>query len=126
MTKDLVAVLVGGAVGSGVRYLVATWAPRQVFGASESKDKFGGRITHFLIRHGFAGDLYPINPRRTEVLGRPAYPSIAAAPTPADVAILAVPGDAIVRTVREAAEAGVGCCVIIATGFAEAGEQGIA
>ena len=97
-----------------------------VFGASDSKDKFGGRITHFLIRHGFAGDLYPINPRRSEVLGRPAYPSIKDAPSPADVAILALPGPAIVQAVGEAAEAGVGCCVIITTGFAEAGEQGIA
>src|SRR3954470_19004527 len=95
-----------------------------VFGASDSKDKFGGRITHFLIRHGFAGALYPINPRRTEVLGRPAYPSIAAARTPAAVAILAVPPASLVTSVREAADAGVGACVIITTGFAEAGEQG--
>jgi acyl-CoA synthetase (NDP forming) len=97
-----------------------------VFGASDSKDKFGGRIMHFLVRHGFAGEIYPINPRRAEVVGRKAYPSIAAAPAPADVAILAVPGGAIVQTAREAADAGVGCCVIIATGFAEAGEEGIA
>src|SRR5204863_5619559 len=48
------------------------------------------------------------------------------APTPADVAILAVPPGALVPSVREAAEAGVGCCVIITTGFAEAGPQGIA
>ena len=97
-----------------------------VFGASDSKDKFGGRITHFLIRHGFPGALYPINPRRSEVLGRTAYPSIKDAPTPADVAILALPGSAIVGAVSEAADAGVGCCVIITTGFAEAGPQGIA
>jgi acyl-CoA synthetase (NDP forming) len=97
-----------------------------VFGASDSKDKFGGRIMHFLLRHGFAGDILPINPRRAEVLGRPAYPAIAAAPTPPDVAILAVPGSSLVATVREAAAAGVGCCVIISTGFAEAGDEGAA
>src|SRR5260370_1396944 len=61
-----------------------------VLGASDSKDKFGGRIMHFLVRHGFAGDIYPINLRRAEVVGRRAYPSIGEAPTPADVAILAV------------------------------------
>ena len=97
-----------------------------VFGASESKDKFGGRIMHFLLRHGFAGDILPINPRRQEVLGRRAYPAIAAAPGPADVAILAVPGASLVSTVHEAAAAGVGCCVIISTGFAEAGAEGAA
>jgi acetyl-CoA synthetase (ADP-forming) len=79
---------------------------------------------HFLVRHGFAGEIVPINPRRDEVLGRRAYPAIAAAPTPPDVAILAVPGSSLVATVREAAAAGVGCCVIISTGFAEAGEEG--
>jgi len=97
-----------------------------VFGASDSKDKFGGRIMHFLVRHGFAGDILPINPRREEVLGRRAYPAIAAAPAPPDVAILAVPGASLVATVREAAAAGVGCCVIISTGFAEAGDEGAA
>ena len=51
-----------------------------VFGASDSKDKFGGRIMHFLVRHGFPGEIYPINLRRPEVLGRRAYPEIGAAP----------------------------------------------
>jgi acyl-CoA synthetase (NDP forming) len=97
-----------------------------VFGASDSKDKFGGRIMHFLVRHGFAGDILPINPRRDEVVGRRAYPTIAAAPAPPDVAILAVPSSSLVATVREAAAAGVGCCVIISTGFAEAGAEGAA
>src|SRR5881392_4528726 len=58
-----------------------------VFGASDSRDKFGGRIMHFLVRHGFAGEIYPINPRRREIVGRKAFPSIGDAPTPADVAI---------------------------------------
>jgi acetyl-CoA synthetase (ADP-forming) len=97
-----------------------------VFGASDSKDKFGGRIMHFLLRHGFAGEIVPINPRREEVLGRRAYPAIAAVPSPPDVAILAVPGASLVSTVREAAAAGVGACVIISTGFAEAGAEGAA
>ena len=74
-----------------------------VFGASDSRDKFGGRIMHFLVRHGFAGEIYPINPRRSEVLGRRAFPSIAEAPAPPDVAILAVGADALVRSVSEAA-----------------------
>jgi acetyl-CoA synthetase (ADP-forming) len=97
-----------------------------VLGASDSKQKFGGRIMSFLLQHGFAGEIYPINPNRSEVLGRKAYGSIAAVPTPPDVAILAVPPSALVPSVREAAQAGVGCCVIITTGFAEAGPDGVA
>ena len=95
-----------------------------VFGASEDIGKFGGRIISFLLRHGFAGDVYPINPNRAEILGRKAYASIASVPAAPDVAILALPGSAIVETVTAAAAAGVGCCVIITTGFAEAGATG--
>lgn len=97
-----------------------------VLGASDSKAKFGGRIMNSLVHHGFAGEIYPINLHRSEVLGRKAYASIGAAPAPPDVAILAVPPAALVPSVREAAEAGVGCCVIITTGFAEAGPEGVA
>lgn len=96
-----------------------------VFGASDDVSKFGGRIINFLVKHGFAGDVYPINPNRAEIVGRKAYPRIAAVPRAPDVAILALPGDRIVDTLVEAAEAGVGCCVVITTGFAEGGTLGI-
>ena len=95
-----------------------------VFGASESLDKFGGRIIHFLTRHGFGGQVYPINHNRAEIAGHKAYARIAAVPDAPDVAIVAVPGERLLATVTEAADAGVGCCVIISTGFAEAGSRG--
>jgi acetyl-CoA synthetase (ADP-forming) len=95
-----------------------------VFGASENKDKFGGRIIHFLIRHGFAGDIYPINPNRAEILGRKAYPRIGDVPNAVQVAILAVPTERLQESLEQCAAAGVGCCVIITTGFAEANEDG--
>jgi acyl-CoA synthetase (NDP forming) len=95
-----------------------------VFGASESLEKFGGRIIHFLTRHGFAGEIYPINHARAAVAGRKAYARISDVPQPPDVAIVAVPPDRLLDTVAGAAERGVGCCVIISTGFAEAGTEG--
>lgn len=92
-----------------------------VFGASDNKEKFGGRVMHYLTRHGFAGKVLPINPNRAEVLGIPAFKTIADAPKPVDVAILAVPAASLVQSVQECAAAGVGCCIIMTTGFAEAG-----
>jgi acetyl-CoA synthetase (ADP-forming) len=126
MSGPLHAALLGGPRARPRVDVERILHPRSVavFGASDSKDKFGGRIMHFLVHHGFPGDIYPINLRRTEVLGRTAYPAIADAPTPADVAILAVPSEALVDSVAAAAAAGVGCCVIISTGFAEAGDVG--
>jgi acetyl-CoA synthetase (ADP-forming) len=94
-----------------------------VFGASDNKDKFGGRVMHYLTRHGFSGRILPINPSRTDVFGHKAYPTIGAAPGPVDVAILAVPPKALLPAVQECAAAGVGCCVIMTTGFAAVGEE---
>ncbi|MEJ1975828.1 MAG: CoA-binding protein [Acetobacteraceae bacterium] len=62
-----------------------------VYGASDSREKFGGRIMHFLVQHGFAGEIVPINPRRAEICGRRAYPRVTDAPNRVDVAIIAVP-----------------------------------
>ena len=97
-----------------------------VFGASDNVAKFGGRIMHYLVKHGFAGQILPINPGRTDVLDRRCYPRIGEAPGPVDVAILAVPPRAVVPAVAECADAGVRCCVVMTTGFAEAGPDGSA
>jgi len=94
-----------------------------VLGASDDLSKFGGRIIHFLSRHGFAGDIYPINLRREKVAERKAYPTLGAVPQAPDVAIMAVPSDTLLGHLTEAAEAGVGCSVIISNGFAETGDE---
>ena len=97
-----------------------------VYGASDNRDKFGGRIMHFLLHHGFAGTILPINPVRPEIRGRTAYARLADAPVTADVAILAVPSGSLEAAVTECAGCGVGCCVVITTGFAEADAAGAA
>ena len=97
-----------------------------VFGASEDREKFGGRIIDFLIRHGFPGRIVPINPRRTEIRGHTAYAHLTDAPAGVDVAILAVPTQHLLPAVTECAASGVGACVIITTGFAEADAAGAA
>lgn len=97
-----------------------------VIGASESIEKFGGRLLHCLVRQGFAGRIFPIHPARETLLGLPSYPNIAAAPAPVDVAVIAVPAPHLLATVRECASAGVGACVIITAQAAEfdaAGER---
>jgi acetyl-CoA synthetase (ADP-forming) len=101
--------------------------PRRVavFGASDDRGKWGGRIMYYLALHGFAGEVVPLNPRRDIVQGRKCYPRIADAP-PIDVAVIAVPAPVVPQTIRECAAASVGCCVIITAGFAEAGAEGAA
>src|SRR5437868_11375128 len=95
-----------------------------VFGASEDKTKYGGRIFHYLQHHKFAGKLIPINRSRDVVHGLKCYPNVAAVPDPVDVAILAIPANTMAQTIKECGEAGVGACVIITSGFAEQSEEG--
>jgi len=74
-----------------------------VLGASDNVAKFGGRITSFLVKHGFAGDLFPVSRHQAQILGRKAYAGIGALPSAPDVAILAVPGGTLQQNLNEAA-----------------------
>ena len=97
-----------------------------VIGASDDVGKFGGRVIHYLIKHGFPGRLLPINPNRPTIRGLPAYPSVAAAPEAPDVAILAVPAAHLLRQVEDCAASGVGACIVITGKLADAGPEGAA
>ena len=103
-------------------------APRSIalIGASESLEKFGGRILHNAMRHGYQGRLLPINPHRETLLGLKAYPSVADAPGPIDLAVIAVPASQLLETVRACAEAGVGACIVVTAQMAEFDAAGAA
>lgn len=95
-----------------------------IIGASEDEAKFGGRIMHNVVRHGYAGELLPINPGRETILGRRAYPNIGAAPGPIDLALIAVPATQLRQAVEECGAAGVGACVVITAQLGEFDEAG--
>jgi acetyl-CoA synthetase (ADP-forming) len=97
-----------------------------VIGASEDQTKFGGRIFRMLIKHGFGGEIYPINPNRAELFGRTAYPSIAATPRPAELAIMAIPAAMVKGTIAACAKAGVNAAIVITAKFSDAGPEGSA
>ena len=97
-----------------------------IIGASEDIAKFGGRFMHNVVRHGYAGELLPINPGRETILGRRAYPNISAAPGPVDVALVAVPSAQLRQTIEECGAAGVGACVVITAQLGEFDAAGAA
>ena len=103
-------------------------APRSVavVGASDDVGKFGGRVIHYLQKHGFPGQILPINPEPGDDPRLPAFPRVSAAPVAADVAILAVPATSLEAQVADCAVAGVGACIIITGKLAEAGPEGAA
>ncbi|MFS8974475.1 acetate--CoA ligase family protein [Cupriavidus necator] len=95
-----------------------------VIGASDNPNKVGGRPIHYMKKFGFKGEIYPINPTRSEIQGLKAYPSLAAIGAFPDAVIVAVGGDQVLETVRTCAQMGVKIGVIMSSGFAELGEAG--
>lgn len=96
-----------------------------VIGASDDVTKIGGRPIQFLLKYGYKGNIYPVNPRGGVIQGLPAYTSVSELPGPADMAVLAVPAPATIQALKECAKVGVRAVVVLSSGFAEAGEQGV-
>jgi acyl-CoA synthetase (NDP forming) len=96
-----------------------------VIGASRDAARPGGRVLTALLEKGFAGPVYPVNANTDMVAGLPTYPSLSALPQVPDVACIALPAEAAVVAVADAVRAGVPAVVVLASGFAEAGETGL-
>ena len=103
-------------------------SPRSVaiVGASPTPGALGNSVLRNLERHGFAGDIHLINPKRDEIEGRACLKSIDDLPDGVDVAVLAIPGPAVVVALRALARRKAGAAIIFAAGFAEGGEEGLA
>ncbi|WP_027860328.1 acetate--CoA ligase family protein [Marmoricola sp. URHB0036] len=92
-----------------------------VVGASDDTEKIGGRPLRYMREFGYAGRVYPVNPRRDTVQGMQSYPSLTEVPTVPDIALIAVPGAAAVEAVATAARMGVKGAVVMSSGFTETG-----
>ena len=112
--------------GSGLHGLDAVLRPRSVavIGASRERGTIGAELFHNLIAHGFAGVVYPVNPRAPVVQSVRAYPDLAQLPGPVDLALIAVPAAQVLEAVRACAAHGVQGVVVISAGFKEVGDEG--
>lgn len=97
-----------------------------IVGASEKPRALGNQVLANLERHGFAGDIHLVNPKRGVIAGRQSFGSVDELPEGVDTAVLAIPGAAVLPTIRALAARGVGAAVIFSAGFAEGGEEGMA
>ena len=114
----------------------ALFAPRTIalVGASGDIAKNTARPQRYLKKHGYTGAIVPINPTRTEILGEPAYPTVAAAQAalaargiaPIEHAYVMAPGDAVERAVEDCGACGIPVVSIFSDGFSEIGPAGVA
>jgi acetyl coenzyme A synthetase (ADP forming)-like protein len=95
-----------------------------VIGASRDSASIGHRILEALILNGFQGPVYPVNRHASVVRCIRAYPSARELPRPVDLAVVAVPRDAVLGVVDDCASLGVRALVVITAGFGEVGGEG--
>jgi len=108
--------------------LDAIFAPKNVavIGATENVGSVGRTIMANLIATPFGGAVFPVNPKRSSILGVKAYPSIKDVPDPVDLAVLVTPAKSVPGLIGECIEAGIPGAIIISAGFKEVGAEGIA
>ena len=104
----------------------ALFEPKRIalIGASADPAKTTSRPQRFLRKHGFTGEILPVNPSRSEILGEMAYKDLASIPGDIDHAYILLNGAAAVAALAACARRGVKVASILAGGFADAGAAG--
>ncbi len=95
-----------------------------VIGASREEGKVGFSIVDNLVKGGFPGSIYPVNPKASEVRGLQCYPDLNAVPDGVELAVLVIPPKACIGTLEACAARGIRYVIIISAGFKEVGGDG--
>jgi acetate---CoA ligase (ADP-forming) len=95
-----------------------------VIGASADASKTAGRPITFLLKHGFKGEIYPVNPRAKEIAGLTCYPDIASLPKTPDVAIVLLGAERVLEAVTDLSRLGTAAAIVLASGYSEVGPEG--
>src|SRR5512147_533048 len=119
--------MAGSSLDCGINSLKPFFYPRHVavVGASRKPTGIGHRIIQSLREGGFAGSIVPVNPHATEIAALRAFPSLRAVPDPVDLAIVAVPANAVLAVIDDCAAKQIPAVVLITAGFAETGGSGL-
>src|SRR5664280_2437603 len=94
-----------------------------VIGAAAENGKIGNSVMKNLINGGYKGDIYPIHPKATEVLGYKAFKSVKNVPGEIDIAVFAIPAKLVAAALIECGEKKIAGAVLIPSGFAETGQH---
>jgi acyl-CoA synthetase (NDP forming) len=95
-----------------------------VIGASADPAKTAGRPVSYLIKHGFTGDIYPVNPKVARIGELACYPDVSSLPSVPDVGIVLLGAERAHLAVRDLAARGTAAAIVLASGYTETGEEG--
>lgn len=106
--------------------LANLWSAKSVaiIGATERVGAMGRLPIEYLLKHGYQGEIFPVNPKGGTILGITAFASIFEINKPIDLALIMVPFNAVEAAVSDCASAGVPVVTVMASGFAEADAAG--
>ncbi len=95
-----------------------------VIGASRQPGSIGHALLSNVIRCGFKGAVYPVNPKAVEIEGLKSYPNMSSIEKPVDLALISVPAPFVEQAMHDCALAGVRGVVVISSGFGEVSAEG--
>jgi acetyltransferase len=95
-----------------------------VVGASANAEKVGYAVLNNIITGGFAGDIFPVNPKADQILGKKCYKTLSDIPQQVDCAVLVIKRDLVLDVLKECAEKSIKAVIVITAGFGETGEEG--
>ncbi|MDO8446828.1 MAG: acetate--CoA ligase family protein [Deltaproteobacteria bacterium] len=100
--------------------------PRSVaiVGASREEGKTGHSIISNIVKYGFPGKIYPVNPKASEIMGLTSYPNLLSIEGDIDLAVIVIPPKFILDAIDECAKKGIKSVIIISAGFKETGGEG--
>lgn len=97
-----------------------------VIGASADPTKTAGRPMAYLKKLGFAGEVFPVNPKVDSIDGLPCYKDVASLPAVPDVGIVLLGAERAHQAVQALAAQGCAAAIVLASGYAETGQAGAA
>jgi acyl-CoA synthetase (NDP forming) len=95
-----------------------------VIGVSADENAFGTRYLSALLKFGFKGKLYPVNPRGGSLFGLTVYPSLSDIPEGVELAAISVPGRSVPLVLEDCLVKGIKAAIVLSAGFSESGEEG--
>ncbi|MDO9312324.1 MAG: bifunctional acetate--CoA ligase family protein/GNAT family N-acetyltransferase [Nitrosomonas sp.] len=110
----------------GQHYLKPLFSPESVaiFGASDRVDSVGQIVLSNMLKSGYKGALFPINPKHEEIQGHKAYASLFQVSEIVELAVIATPAQTVPDIIEDCGKHGIKAAVIISAGFSETGPTG--
>jgi acetyltransferase len=95
-----------------------------VLGASEDLNRIGGLTLHFLLRHGYRGRVYPVNPKYQTIRNLPCYAAVTDIPGPVDLVLIGIPRAFVFEALQQCAVKKIPFAILFSAGYAEVGPSG--